>query len=111
LRTDFQQTALRTDVTLDSIPFRAANGAQQYGIGCAGTLQGFVGQRHAMLVDGRATDHVMTQLEAQGELVAGQFQHLDRFGHDFRANTVTWENQNLLAHAFLNVISRRALRH
>ncbi|MNQ91290.1 hypothetical protein D3C85_1066630 [compost metagenome] len=101
LRTDFQQAALRADVTFDGIPFRAANGAQQHGVGRAGTLQGLVGQRHAVLVDGSATDHIKAQLETQGELVAGQFQHLDRFGHDFRANTVTWENQNLLAHAFL----------
>ncbi|MNQ74500.1 hypothetical protein D3C85_892590 [compost metagenome] len=101
LRTDFQQATLRADVTLDGVPFRAADGAQQHGVSSAGTVEGFVGQRHAVLVDGGATDHVMAQLEAQAVFVVGQLQHLDRFGHDFRTNTVTWENQNLLAHAFL----------
>ncbi|MNF87123.1 hypothetical protein D3C84_695820 [compost metagenome] len=101
MRTDFQQATLRADVTLDGVPFRAADGAQQHGVSSAGTVEGFVGQRHAVLVDGGATDHVMAQLEAQAVFVVGQLQHLDRFGHDFRTNTVTWENQNLLAHAFL----------
>ncbi|MNW04320.1 hypothetical protein D3C71_2003950 [compost metagenome] len=54
-----------------------------------------------MLVDGSATDHVVGKAEAKLELVVGQFQHLDRLGHDFRTNAITWENQNLFAHGFL----------
>ncbi|MDT4887035.1 hypothetical protein FQZ97_1234510 [compost metagenome] len=51
-----------------------------------------------MLVDGGAADHIVAQLEAKLELVIGQLQHLDRFGHDFRADAVTGENQNLFGH-------------
>ncbi|CRM60960.1 hypothetical protein [Pseudomonas sp. 24 E 13] len=54
-----------------------------------------------MLVDGSAADHVVAQREAQVVFGVGQFQHFDCFGHDFRANTVARENQNLLAHGFL----------
>ncbi|MNN05255.1 hypothetical protein D3C81_1180090 [compost metagenome] len=108
LRADLQQAALRADVTLDLVPLRATHGAQQHGIGLARTLQGFVGQRHAVLVDGRATDHVVLQAEAELELVVGQLQHLDRLGHDFRTNAIAWENQNLLAHAFLYPFKRRS---
>ncbi|MCY1445977.1 hypothetical protein D9M71_625160 [compost metagenome] len=54
-----------------------------------------------MLVDGSATDHIVLQAEAELELVVGQLQHLDRLGHDFRTNAITWKNQNLLAHGFL----------
>lgn len=75
-------------------PYRA----QQHRIGLTRALQGLVGQRHAVLVDGRATDDVLGQFEAELEPVVGQFQHLDRFRHDFRADTVTGENQDLLAH-------------
>ncbi|RMO76935.1 Glutamine amidotransferase s-II [Pseudomonas syringae pv. primulae] len=58
-----------------------------------------------MLVDGRAADHVVGQFKTQLILLVGQLQHLDRFGHDFRTNTITWENQNLLAHNILDVCS------
>jgi len=101
LRTDLQQATLRADITFDLVPFRAAHRAEQYGVGRAGAVQGFIGQWHAVLVDGRAADHVVAQLKAQAVLAVGEFQHLDRFGHDFRTNTVARENQNLLAHAFL----------
>ncbi|ELQ11774.1 Glutamine amidotransferases class-II [Pseudomonas syringae BRIP39023] len=107
LRTDFQQTALRTDVALDGVPFRAADCTEQHGVGRTGTIQGFIGQRHAVLVDGRATDHVVGQFKPQLILFVGQLQHLDRFGHDFRTNTITWENQNLLAHNILDFVHRR----
>ncbi|MCY1357379.1 hypothetical protein D9M69_438690 [compost metagenome] len=101
LRTDLQQAALRADVALDLVPLRPAHGAQQHGIGLACALQGLVGQGHAVLVDGGAADDVFGQFEAELELVVGQLQDLDRFGHDFRADAVAGENQNLFAHAFL----------
>ncbi|MNJ54906.1 hypothetical protein D3C77_503680 [compost metagenome] len=101
LRTDLQQAALGANVALDLVPFRPANGAEQHGVGLACTFQGLVGQRHAVLVDGGATDHIVLQAEAELELVVGQLQNLDRLGHDFRTNAITWKNQNLLAHAFL----------
>ena len=98
LRANLQQTALGTDIAFDPVPFRPPYRAQQHRIGLARALQGLVGQRHAVLVDGRATDDVLGQFEAELEPVVGQFQHLDRFRHDFRADTVTGENQDLLAH-------------
>ncbi|MNJ52901.1 hypothetical protein D3C77_482660 [compost metagenome] len=101
LRTDFQQSALRTNVTFDLVPLRSTHSTEQHRIGLTRTFQGLVGQRHAVLVDGCATDDIVTQAEAELELVVGQLQHLDRLGHDFRTNTITWENQNLLAHGFL----------
>ncbi len=107
LRTDFQQPPFGAHVTLDLVPLRPAYGAQQYGVCLARTLKRLIGQRYAMPVDSRAADHVMLQLEAELELVVGQLQDLDRFGHDFRANAVTRENQNLLAHAFLYSFTRR----
>ena len=104
MRTDFQQAALGANVALDLVPFRATHGAQQDSVGRTGALKGLVGQRYAMLVDGCAADQVVGQLQAQVELVTGQLQHLDRFGHDFRTNTVARENQNLLAHGFLFLV-------
>ena len=98
LRTNLQQTALGTDIAFDPVPFRPSYRAQQHRIGLARALQGLVGQRHAVLVDGRATDDVLGQFEAELEPVVGQLQHLDRFRHDFRTDTVTGENQDLLAH-------------
>src|SRR5690606_18187883 len=108
LRTDLQQAALGADVTLDLVPLRPADRAEQHRVGLARAFQGLVGQWHAVLVDGRAADHVVLQGEAELELVVGQLQHLDRLGHDFRADAITWENQNLLAHAFLYPFRRRA---
>ncbi|MCY1439960.1 hypothetical protein D9M71_562140 [compost metagenome] len=110
MRTDLQQAALRANITLELVPLRSTHGAQQYSVGSASTLQGFIGQGYAVLVDGGTTDHVVLQGEAKLELVVGQLQHLDRFGHDFRTNAITRENQNLLAHAFLNSIETARLQ-
>jgi len=54
-----------------------------------------------VLVDGRAADDVVAQFETQLLFLAGQVQNLDRLGHDFRTDAITWENQNLLAHNVL----------
>ncbi|MNJ77616.1 hypothetical protein D3C77_751560 [compost metagenome] len=61
MRTDLQQTALRANVTFDLVPLRTTHGTQQYGVGLAPTLQGLVGQRYTVLVDGGATDHIVGQ--------------------------------------------------
>ena len=58
------------------VSHRPADRAQQNGVSGAGTLQRLVGQRHTVLVDGRAAQLVIAQLEAQIELVTGQLQHL-----------------------------------
>ena len=98
LGADLQQAALGTNGRIDGVPLRSADGAQQDGVSGTSTLQGLIGQRHAVLVDSRTTELVVAQLEAQLKLVIGQLQHLDRLGHDFRANTIARENQNLFGH-------------
>ncbi|MCY1443324.1 hypothetical protein D9M71_597320 [compost metagenome] len=98
LRTDFQQAHFRTQRTVEVVPLRTADGAEQDSVGGAGALQGLVGQRSAVLLVGRAAQLVVAQLEAQLVLLVGQLQHLDCFGDDFRTDTITREHQNLLAH-------------
>ena len=100
LGANFQQATLRAQRRIDGVPLRTTNCTQQYRVSGTGALQGFVSQRHAVTVVCSTTQVVETQLEAEIELAVGHFQHLDRFGHDLRTNTIARQDQNLFAHVF-----------
>jgi hypothetical protein len=93
--TDLQQAALRTDRAFDGVPLRTADGGQQHGVGLAGGFQGLVGQRHAVGVDGAAAQQFVAPAEAEVEAFVDLGEDFLAFGHDFRADAVAGEDDNV----------------
>ena len=93
-----EQRLLRTLFTWNLVPLRAADRAEQHGIRVLADLDGLLGQRNAVLVDGAAACEDFLKIELVAELFADLVEHEHRFGYDFRADTVALDNSNIVIH-------------
>ena len=78
------------------VPARAAYGAKKNRIGCLGFLHIFFGNGFAMGVVSATTDKAAIGLELGDALLAHPGNDGFNFGHDFRADTVTGEEEEIV---------------
>ncbi len=95
LLAESQQPAFGLLVELDIVPFRPADRAEQHGVGFERALHGVVAQRHAVLVEGGAAHHVFLDVEADGALLPHPGDDLAHFVHDFGADAVARQHQQI----------------
>ena len=89
-----QQARLGAFVARRAYPFRAANSAQQNSVRTQRALQGLIRQRRAMRIIGGAADKPFFNLQIRRQQIH-QPLHL---GNNFRANSVTGQQQKGLFH-------------
>src|SRR6185369_14691481 len=94
---DAEQAALRTLFARQTVPLRAADGAQQYGIGFAGQLLGRFRIGIVGGIDRTAAEQRLFHLELEVERI----QDADRLSGNFGTDAVTRQNTNLHSHSLL----------
>ena len=93
--TKAQKASFRTVLTLDAIPFRAADRTHQDSTGGFGTVQRVFCQRRAVFVIARTADGAVFKVQIRRDF----FCHANCLFDDFRTNTVTWKKKKCLAHS------------
>ena len=96
-----EQRLLRTLGTRHIVPLRAAYRAEQNGIRVLTDLDGFIGQRDAVLVDRAAACEDFLKLKLVAELFADLIEHEHSLGYDLRADAVTLDNSNIVFHGIM----------
>src|SRR5690606_14063001 len=97
-RTQAQQAALGTLVTLDGVPLRATNGTEQDGIRGLCLVERRRRQRIPFCIVSSTTDQRLVSGDIQRKLLPYCVEHLDGFCNNFRADAITRQNQDMLAH-------------
>src|SRR6185436_3921191 len=90
-----QQATLWLLVELDVVPLRAADRAEQHGVGLERGLHRGVAERHAVFVEGGAAHHVFLDVETDRALLGHPGDDLAHFIHDFGADAVAWQHQQV----------------
>ena len=85
------------------IPLRAADGAEQHGVGAPAGVEHLVGERRAVLVDRAAADQVLAELAAAEDL-----EQLAGRGDDLGADPVAGE-QDYMGGPFESLMRRAAV--
>ena len=99
-RADAQESGLGPLFYREIFPFGPAHRAQEHRVGPQAIVHRLLGQGLAGFVDGRAPDQTGLDAEFVAKLRARRGQHLERLGHDLRANAVARKNGNLKFHTF-----------
>jgi hypothetical protein len=89
-----QEAGFRALVAGCAGPFRAADCAEKNGVGLAGALEGFIGQRRAVGVKARAAD----KAGLDDDIGDQQFCHAAGLSNDFGADAVTGQEEKGLLH-------------
>ena len=97
-RAQAQQAAFRAHGIVQRFPLRAADGAQQHGIGLLAQLQRGVGEGRAGSVEGHASDQRLFGLDLEAVVLLERIQHLEGFRHDFRTNAVARQYCDFVSH-------------
>ncbi len=87
-----ERGAFRLKIGREAFPLRAANGAEENGLGVAATLKGVRGEGVAKLVDAGAAHGVVLGVEGEAELLGGGVKDVETDGHDFRSDAVARED-------------------
>ena len=96
-----EQRLLRTLGTRHIVPLRAAYRAEQHGIRILADLDGFIGQRDAVLVDRAAACEDFLKMKLVAELFTDLIEHEHSLGYDLRADAVTLDNSNIVFHGIM----------
>jgi hypothetical protein len=101
-----QETTLGLLGEVGGVPLRPTDRAEQHGIGLERRLHRIVRQWHAMLVEGGAADHVLLDVEADRALLAHPGDDLAHFVHDFGADAVARQHQQIAIgrHCLLSLV-------
>ncbi len=75
-------------------PFGSADGSEQDGVGVFADVEGLFREGLSVDVDGDPADAGFGGFEGEPELGTGDFENAQRFGHDFRSDSVTGENSD-----------------
>ena len=90
-----EQAAFRLLAEVGGVPLRAADRAEQNGIGFQRGLHGVVAERHAVLVERGATDQVLGDVEADRALLAHPGNDLADFVHHLGADAVAGQHEQI----------------
>ena len=92
-RAEAEEAPLRPEAVVERFPFRAAHGAQEYGVARHGHLQDILGQRGAEPVVGRPADQPLLHLEPDAGACGHDVEDLPRLPHDLRPDPVAGEDR------------------
>ena len=96
-----EQRLLRALCARNIVPLRAAYRAEQHGIRILADLDGFIGQRDAVLVDRAAACEDFLKMKLVAELFTDLIEHEHSLGYDLRADAVTLDNSNIVFHGIM----------
>lgn len=82
------------------LPFRAAHGAKEDGIGPFAGFEGGCGQGFSVVVDGSPPNVGMAVFQGKTETFLGGIQNFDGFLHNFRADAVSGKDGNFFQGTF-----------
>ena len=91
-----EQAGFRPLIEPDVVPLGSADRAEQDGIDAQRVGHRLVADRHAILVDGGAADQTVLNVERDFTPTIHQVDHAAYLAHNFRANTITGQYQQLL---------------
>src|SRR6185503_7043959 len=94
-----EQALLGADLGGRVVPGRAADGAEQHGVGAATGGERVVGERRAVGVDRCTADQALIEREAVPEQLADRVEDAARLVHDFGADAITREQDDRGLHA------------
>ncbi len=93
-RADTEDPLLRPHGRAGVIPLRPTDGAPEHRVRRERRLDGLRPQRHAVRIDGRAADEVLSELERVAEAPADRLEGADPLGGDFGADAVAWKHKD-----------------
>ena len=93
-----EQCLLRTLCRRHIVPLGAADGAEQNRVCIFADFDCLIGQRNAICVDGAAAGQNFLEFKGVTKLFADLFQNQHSLGNDFRTDTVTLDDCNIVIH-------------